>query len=362
MRVLLRSVAVLVSALGVALTAQACDPEKAALTVFEKQGLTLLRPARSYIQVGGLVIQPRSGQPRYIDPLDDVASVDEPAVDFDAVVLAETQKRATKLGTALGLVQQLVTIPLGLQFNSSRDVTLSQVDTGGVRIKDKTLETLIKQKQTAAKLFEHLAPNLKRKAYIVQEVYLSASLNLAATTATSLGVTLGKDAELPSCDIAASVKDETGQEGAKPKDGEKPKEGEKAKDGEKPKEGEKAKDPEKPKDGEKPGTAKHEAKVAETAKSTADEVKAPEKPSASIGLCYANQGKTVLSFKSAKPLPFAVRLAEIELVGKDLKIKIGDFKFSGSLGTSEIERTTALPEGGPQFKGVVFGDRGLPKE
>lgn len=37
------------------------DPEKAAMQVFTDQGLVLLRPARDYVKVGGIVVLPQEG-------------------------------------------------------------------------------------------------------------------------------------------------------------------------------------------------------------------------------------------------------------------------------------------------------------
>jgi hypothetical protein len=58
------------------------DPEQAAMKVFTDQGLVLLRPARDYVKVGGIVVLPKNGQPEYLDPYNDVSSNPKNYVDF----------------------------------------------------------------------------------------------------------------------------------------------------------------------------------------------------------------------------------------------------------------------------------------
>jgi hypothetical protein len=340
MRSMRRVLFLVLIGLPIALVAQSCDPEKVALDVFRKQGLTLLRPARTYIEVGAIVVQPSSGQPRYIDPLDTVPTEEKPTVDFDAVIMSEVQKRTTTLGTALSLVAQVVTVPVGLKFDRSREVTLSQIDTGGVRLRDKALEALIKRPSTSAKLKEHL--KVKRKAYVIQEIYRSATMNVAATTGGSLSVGVG-GGDVPEC---------TPPKG----EGDKTKEKEAATAKSKGQEAAPSTAQDQQKSGQ-PSTSQADAAKKKVAEEAAAEAKDPEKATSSVGVCFANQGKTVLAFKSEKPLPFAVRLAEIELVGGDLRVKIGDFKFPGSLGTSEVERSTAFFGGQPVVRGLIRGEQ-----
>jgi hypothetical protein len=340
--------ALLIVAVGVSMSAQSCDPEKAAMDVFKEQGLTLLRPARSYVTVGALVVVPPSGPSRYIDPKDSISTINKPTVDFDAVIQSKTKTRRTALGAALSGLARVVTIPVGLKYNEKREVELSQIDTGGVRLVDGALESLIKKQATATALKQHL--QAKRKVFVIQEVYLTAAMSVSASSGTDLGVTLG-GGSLPEC----SATETKAKEEAKAKEAAKASEEAKAKEAT-GKEGQKPA----PSDSKGGAEGKKPASDSSSGASTAAEAKAPEKPSLSFGVCYGNEKKTTLAFKTENPLPFAVRLAEIEFevlnkkVTDNLQVKVGDFKFPGSLGTSEVEKATAFPApGNPLLRGLV---------
>src|SRR5262245_12132598 len=62
----------LMSACAISLSAASCDPERSTQDLFRRQGLNLLKPARDYIRIGGLVVRKGNGPMEYIDPLDPV--------------------------------------------------------------------------------------------------------------------------------------------------------------------------------------------------------------------------------------------------------------------------------------------------
>src|SRR5262249_35864827 len=65
----------------------------------------------------------------------------------------------------------------------------------------------------------------------------------------------------------------------------------------------------------------------------------------SVGLQVGRSGNASLSFKTDRPIPFAVRLAEIRLTNSILEVVDGSFKFPASLGSSRIEKATAVLPG-----------------
>jgi hypothetical protein len=290
-----------------AVFAQACDPEQAAMNVFKKQGLVVLKPARDYVAPGGLVSL-KSGAPRYREPLDDVPTDPRVAVKFRSVIMEEAGNRTVGLGLALDKLTGIVPMPVGVAVDTSRSVSLAQIDTTGVRLVADAVDAQIIKAKTAAKIKELISGG--SRVFIVQEVYSGSSLDLKATTNAALNVSLGAAGEAKACDAAAN-----GSAGKSTDEASVPK-------GSKPQNSAAKSAP--------PGAA-----AAET--STAG--------SMGIGVQVCKAGSATLRMKAENPIPFAVRLAEVELKNGMPSIKEGKFKFPTSLGDSKVEKltSTAVP-------------------
>jgi hypothetical protein len=304
------------------LGAQGCDAEKAALKVFKEQGLIVLRPARDYVRVGGLV-SVRQNTATYRDPGDRVPTSSEMATKFRALVMQQDNKSSTGIGAALSALGSIVPIPVGLKLDSSRQMTLAQIDTGGVRLRSDALDAQIQKPRTKAKMLELIGAG--SEVFIVQEVYTAKSLDLKATTNAAFGVSLGLG-ELQSCATG-------GQDKAKEKEkSEEPKKEGAADQGKK----QAAADA-------KPANATTPA-VKDDVKSEANDNSKEEGTAVSVSVCRASE--FTLRFAATEAIPFAVRLAPIEKVGaQGIRIRDGNFKFPKSLGSSRIEKATAeMPE------------------
>jgi hypothetical protein len=97
------ALALLLAVLTIALVS--CDAEKDALTLFSDQGLNLLRPARDYIQPGGMVFLVKGGPAEYDDPADPVTAEKGNLTDFKAVILSQTKNKTSAFSAALSLAK-----------------------------------------------------------------------------------------------------------------------------------------------------------------------------------------------------------------------------------------------------------------
>jgi hypothetical protein len=198
-------------AMSGALAAQGCNPEAAAMKIIREQGLVVLKPARSYIRVGGIV-SVKQNAPRYRDPLDPVPTDNNPDSNVRQIVMAQSAKSSTNVGLALKGLGSIIPIPVGLNVGADRQVSLAQTNTSGVRIPSAALDAQILKPNTAAKIRELL--NGGSKVYLVEEVHSGTSIDLAASNKTALIVSLG-GAALEQCGAAKEDGKEKGAGDAK---------------------------------------------------------------------------------------------------------------------------------------------------
>jgi hypothetical protein len=310
---------------AVAVVLLSCDPEKDALGIFTHQGLVVLRPARDYIKVGGIVVLPKHGGPEYLDPYNDVSSDPTTYVDFKAVILGQTKNQATGLETALSGLTSVMPLSAKLGYKSGQTVQLSQIDTGGRRILTRTVNSLLKEKATGDELRSLLnEPGNEYRAFVVQEVYTGKSITLKTDSNNSLDVSYGGGGSLPDCSSPKDSGSSTGKTGSA------------------------GRSPGKPTSTNDTKASSAAAKTLASPPSTKTTAGtgASSGPSVSLGACKS--GDFALTLQSQDPIPFAVRLNEIILSNGVLSVKYGDFKFPPtSLGSGEeVEKATAVLDPG----------------
>jgi hypothetical protein len=341
------AVAVLGIVLGAAsVSTQACDPEKATLELFRRQGLNLLKPARDYIDTGGLVVRRGKGPLEYIDPLDleHASSVGDDA--FAATILSEARKSTARFEFALNLIKQILPGSLDVAGESERELTLDQIDATGKRLPDGAVKTLIQRQATAAEINDDLKQGLD--VFVVQEVYSATGMQVSASDKKALSVKYGSGAEVQACPATTSP-DAPKPGAAKSGAGEKaqPGQGEKGQPTSDEKKSEPSKPVAKPSATQSSGRGQGSGGAQGSGGQGSGGGQASggqaagggdAKPAIGFGLCKT--GAYTLKFSSAKPgqfMPFAVRLKQIELRDGKLAIKRGGVAPGGSLGTGATE-------------------------
>lgn len=184
-----------VVAVGIALSmitlqAQRCDPQSTGLQILTKQGLTLLRPARDYVRVGGIVVKAGNGRAQYLDPFDPVSEVPGTTVPFRAVILRETRQRTSSLGTVIQGLAAIVPLPVGLTYDAAQEVALSQINASGARLPTAELRRLIGSQDTKKVLFAELQK--RQRVFVVQELYATTELEITSHVGNQLNVTYGE--------------------------------------------------------------------------------------------------------------------------------------------------------------------------
>ena len=316
----------------------ACDPQQQAMKIFTDQGLVLLQPARSYIQPKGIVILPKKGRPKYYDPLDTDLKTDDGTEisNFSAIVAQQTKNQSSALDIALGLLGKLIKIPAGLKYDGSQTVTLDQIDAGGSRLATTKMLALLKEANTKAFLVSALTPvpgQPTPRAFIVEEVYTTKSLSLKTTSNTALQASYGgSGGSLPSCTSGnqnqPNNKNGTGSpSGSKPSDNSKgPLVNNMFGNG-----------------GVLEGDSQAQNGDNQTGNTNANNKGAgSDSNGITVGACRNTEYD--LTLKSDNPIPFAVRLNEIQLnAANEPELKLGQFKFPpNSLGTGDVEARTAF--------------------
>lgn len=304
------------------LQAQACDARKAALRMFSSQGLNLLRPARSYIKPGGLIIVPKGGIPEYDDPPDTASPDDGTFGDFRAVILQETERKTTGFSTALGIANWVLPVAIGLSAAGDSQVSLAQIETSGQRLDTNRIEDLIKPgTRTHAAALRELKARRGHRFFIVQEVHTAKSLDLQATNTKNLNVTFNDGKAVADC----STKPEKPGETVKPVEGAKP--------------GEASKKAQESKSGE----ATTGSGAAPTAAQAGKDANASAAEAVKFGVSVCRGNDVVLRMNTINAIPFAVRLVEVELEGGVLQRRRGA-SLTMTLGDEEVGAALIDPD------------------
>jgi hypothetical protein len=317
----------------------ACDdPQKAILKVFTDEGLSLLEPARSYIKLGGIFAVPKHGQIVYFDPYDTIPSDPGTATDFSAIVEKQSTSQSTGISVAMSLLAQLIKLPVGLTFDTSKTVKLDQIDTGGTRYSSDKIDALLASANTAKKLNSLLGSNDGTRVYLVQELYTAKSLSITTTDNTSLSASLGAAGKVPSCSSGSNSGSTT-----------KPTTGANQATGNASTNGSNA--------GNSSSNQATKTKTNSTTKSQQNPTNSSSSKGVSFGACHDVDSS--LSFTSKTDIPFAVRLNEIYIApDKTLSVRVNGFTLPNhALGTTDTKASTWIDPNSPTLKGFVHNSQ-----
>jgi hypothetical protein len=321
-------------ALGTVVQAASCDARARALDLFKEQGLNLLQPARDYIVPGGLFVVARGAKPNYEDPRDPVAPESGNLTDFRAVILQQTATHSTSFGGALALAATVLPFNVGLRGNS--EVRLGQIQTTGVRLRTDAVEALIEKARTREAIKTQLSQG--RRVFVVQEIYKATSLNLQAANNKALDVTYNDQRAIAECKEAVLKGSE-----ASPSPSVKPTDATSPKNEAKPT----AKDA-------KPEGAKTPAASPSPGESKPSAAASPKPASGGVAACRSGQFELTLSITD--PIPFAVRLVELERKGDLVRRKPGG-TLSTTLGNNQEIGASLISDASPTLDDVQRAPR-----
>ena len=302
-----------------------CDPQKAINKIFVDQGLTLLKPARSYIALGGVVVLPRHGRMQYLDPYDSMNPANGASTDFQAVIQKQVNATATgaDVSAALG---SLVALPIGFKFSNNSQVQLAQINASGTRYTTQMMASLVKQSATESAIRPLLDSG--SRVFVIQELYSSTGMSVKSSNGLGLEASYGGSGSIPTCSASkADPQAAPSSPGASNSETQPT-----------PQEA----NPSQPKPA--PATPTPSPKPAVPASTQKSSTGSPASPSmsVSVGVCRASSAE--LSFTSTNPVPFAVRLNEVYAApGNVLAIKMTDFKLpNNALGDESQVAATVL--------------------
>jgi hypothetical protein len=302
------------AAIAISAAQNGCNAQSAAYGLFTSQGLNLLRPARDYIQPGGMVFVPKKGNPEYEDPKDDVGSEKGNLTDFRASILEETANKKTGLGAALSLATTIVPVPISAGAQSGKQVSLKQIDTTGLRLNTDALDRLIASPNTSKAAAAELQRGMR--VFVVQEIYKATSLDLHAEDNKAFDLHFNDGKAVADCKL-------TNQSSSTKSDNA-------ATDKKNSSTGTNAKDSSSTGSADKPaGSAAKGSGQTKTAPASS----AQSKLGAGVALCVADDYTLKLTTKD--PIPFAVRLAELEMSQGTVQRNRGSV-LKGTLGGGEI--------------------------
>jgi hypothetical protein len=308
----------LVAVLG--LFTLACDPVSIVRRIFSDQGLQLVRPVRSYIELGGMVMVPKNGKPYYYDRTDTIpaGTEEEPVIkNFSAVIAKESRNNSAGLGVALGALESLIPVPLDAKYDQTQKVEMGQINASGKRLPIPAAQSFIQLAKTKTALEEELRAG--GKAILIYEVYSASTLSIKASGNRELNVDLavGASTKSSSSDDDKKANSATDSGAAKQKVG----------------------------GGATSGTAPSSSAAAQDSKEAGqDEATKSSSDSASSGISghWTRKSANELVLEGASMYPFAIRVAEVELGPTGLRLKPGSFRFKGTLGAgTPEERYTA---------------------
>lgn len=354
--------------LGTAVLAlSSCNPQQDALKLFTAQGLTVLEPARDYIALGGLFIVPKQGAPAYLDPYDTLTGTDGTSTPFKSVIMQQSSGKSAGLKAAVGTLGGLVPIPAGLDFSTTKQVQLAQIDASGTRYTSQMIAGLLKKPATNDAITAQLSGG--SRIFIIQEVYTSKSLSVKSSSNDSLGASVYGGTSLPKCSDASATGSSTGSTTAPTgsTDTSTPAGTGTTNSGATPSGGaassssiRSATSP----SGSSAGTIKssaggaagtHAATTSTTTGTPGSGASASgggtSNVGISVGACWASS--STLSFQSTAFIPFAARLNEVVSgPGGLLQVKVTGFKLPNqALGANDVQATAFVDPDNPVLKG-----------
>lgn len=322
-----------------------CDPQKDCLKLFTQQGLTVLKPARDYIALGGIFVIPQHGMPAYLDPYDSLPPTTGGPNPFHSVVMQQSSSNSVGLAAAVGTLGGLVPIPAGLKFSSSKQVQLDQIDASGTRYTSQMVSALIRMSATNQAITEQLTGG--NRVFVIQELYTGKSLSVKSSSSDGLAAAVEGAASIPDCssgktsNTAANTSDNNSTN---------------------PGSSSPATNPTSSTSSGKPASKALTPTSGTTtggAQSGASKQNSSSTPSVgiSVGACWTNAA--TLSFKSDSPIPFAVRLNEVVVgPGNVLQVKITNFKLPNTaLGAEDVAATALINPDDPVMGEITHQSR-----
>jgi hypothetical protein len=324
-----------------------CDSiDKEAKKIMADQGLTLVEPARDYIALGGIVTLGKKLQ--YEDPYDTLPNDNGTYSSFSAIVSQNTQNQSIGIDLALGTIANVVTLPASVSgaVNHSSSVNLSQIDTGGTRYTTQKVAALLQKQATNDATKADLQAGLR--TFVIQEVYTATSFKITSSNSTSIAAAAGGSAPKPQCS-------ETDTSGSKNSDSASATSGNTG-SGNSGTANSKSGSPESPspgapsagtgsKNSSGSGSGNSGSSNSGSAKTGSSGNSGSGSAPMSMGTCWT--GNSSLSFTTARPIPFAVRLNEVELgPGGVVQVKKKDFRLPlNTLGGDNVTNSVTLPSG-----------------
>src|SRR5258708_6105320 len=168
----------------------------------------LLKPARDTVKVGGYFVQAsKGGLPSYYDPIAPEVSA-EAASPLSDILYAESQKKTTTLDSGLMLMRQLLSMPGGLTYRGTQEVTLSQIKTSGTRLDTNQINRLLNSRDVKGALVTWMHRKGWR-VYVVQEVLTASEFSVISSGGQTLDFVVAGAPPAP-CDKTASPTEKTG--------------------------------------------------------------------------------------------------------------------------------------------------------
>jgi hypothetical protein len=314
--------------ISASLAQSSCDAQSAAIDLFASKGLNLLGPARDYIKPGGLFfVPPKPGIPDYDDPADPVTAEPGNLMNFQADIMQETKSKTSKLSAVLAFAKAIVPLSFGAGAENDTDVSLKEISTTGVRLTTNALDALIQQPNTKKSAYDSLDPKDKVRVFVVQEVYKARTLDLSASSGKAFALTYD-DSGKPVEDCG------TPNNGAKSDDSTKKSTDTTSK------------------------STNTTSKASDTSKAAATSNKSTSKasntPGATDGTAKLQAGLSgcisqgyTLIMNAADPIPFAVRLAELERYGTAVRRSHKGKPVYATLGSKTEIGNGVVSESGP---------------
>jgi hypothetical protein len=276
-----------------------CDARAAALKLFASKGLNLLNPARDYIQPGGLVFLAKGGVPQYDDPADPVTPEPGNLINFQSDIMQETQTKTSKLSAALFFATSIIPNSISASLENDNDVSLKEIATTGVRLNTNALDELIAQPNTKRSAYDALDPKGNVRVFVVQEVYKAKSLDLSASPTKALSLKYDNGDVVADCSTANNS-DKTNDSSTKSDTTPKTSDATTKKND---------------------TTSNAPAKATDSgSKGAGNTPAAPDGTSKlQAGLAACISDKYTLKMNATDPIPFAVRLAELERYGTSVR-------------------------------------------
>jgi hypothetical protein len=255
------------------------------------------------------------------------------------------------------LAKSIVPTPLsfGAGAESSREVKLQGIDTTGLRLKTKPLDDLIAKPNTSKAALSELQAG--SRVFIVQEIYKATSLDLQASDKKAFSLKFNDGSAPANCQSAA-------QPAAKDSNAKPPSTPEKTGGATSSAQNAGAA-PSKTQDGGSGATDKTKTvpqnSSAKSQPGTSD-TKTPQQSNTSsqsgapavtgaVGICVAEDYS--LKFQTKDPIPFAVRLAQLELVQGVLRRRVGAKTFVGTLGVDGEISGSLVDNAAPVIEGLT---------